>query len=290
MKRHVIGREGARKFSFDMRMGSGWHVWDMKTILAHTSLWVALGVVPVVSPMAASAADAKLYEMRTYHAAPGKMDAVHARFRDHACRLLKKHGMEAIGFWVPMDEKDGAGATLTWVLQWPDRATREKAWEEFKADPEWKAAFQESEKDGKLVEKADIRFLRPTDFSPPIRSAAAAAPRVFELRTYTAEAGRLEALLARFRDHTLKLFERHGMTNVAYWTLTEGEEGADRTLVYMLAHANRDVAKQSFDAFRADPEWQAVKKASEDKAGGSLTIKDGVKSVFMSPTDYSPMR
>lgn len=228
--------------------------------------------------------------MRTYHAAPGKAEAMQARFRDHACRLLKKHGMEAIGFWVPMEDKDGGKDTLMWVLAWPDRETREKAWEVFKADAEWQAVFKESEKDGKLVEKAEIRFLRATDFSPAIRAGASSSPRVFELRTYAAEAGRLGALLARFRDHTLKLFEKHGMTNWAYWTVADGEEGADDTLVYMLAHASRDAAKASFDAFRADPAWQAAKKASEEKAGGSLTVKDGVKSVFMAPADFSPTR
>lgn len=247
-----------------------------------------LGLGMAVAPL--RAADARLYEMRTYHAAPGKADAMHARFRDHACRLLEKHSMEAIGFWVPMEEKDGAKDTLVWVLAWPDRSTREKAWEAFKADPEWKAAFKESEKDGKLVDKAEIRFLKATDFSPEIKIVSASPSRVFELRTYTAETGRLEALLARFRDHTLGLFGKHGMTNLAYWVLDEGEEGADKTLIYMLAHASRDAAKQSFDAFRADPDWVAAKKASEEKAGGSLTIKEGVKSVFMSPTDYSPMR
>lgn len=249
---------------------------------------IVLGLGLALAP--AGAAEAKLYEMRTYHAAPGKAEAMHARFRDHACALLKKHEMKAIGFWVPMDEADGAKGTMMWVLEWPDRETREKAWEAFKADPEWQAAFKESEKGGKLVEKAEVHFLRATDFSPAPQVSSSPSPRAFELRTYTAEAGRLGALLARFRDHTVKLFEKHGMTNFAYWTLDEGQEGADATLVYMLAHASREAAKASFDAFRADPDWVAARKTSEEKAGGSLTVKGGVKSVFLSPADYSPTR
>ena len=113
---------------------------------------------------------------------------------------------------------------------------------------------------------------------------------MFELRTYTTTKGNLDALHARFRDHTIKLFEKHGMTNVAYWAPLKGQKGADDTLIYILAHKSVDAAKASFDAFRQDPDWIAARKASEEKAGGSLTTKDGVKSVFMKATDYSATR
>ena len=113
---------------------------------------------------------------------------------------------------------------------------------------------------------------------------------MFELRTYTTTPGNLPGLHARFRDHTLALFTKHGMTNLFYWQLTPDQKGADNTLAYLLAHASVDAAKASFDAFRADPDWVAAKKASEDKGGGSLTTPDGVKSVFMKATDYSPTR
>ena len=122
------------------------------------------------------------------------------------------------------------------------------------------------------------------------KAMKAAGERVFELRTYTASVGNLENLNTRFRDHTLKLFEKHGMTNVGYWNPLEGQPGAGETLVYILAHRSTDAAKASFDAFRQDPDWLAARKASEDKAGGSLTVKDGVQSVFMKATNYSPMR
>jgi hypothetical protein len=97
-------------------------------------------------------------------------------------------------------------------------------------------------------------------------------------------------LNARFRNHTTKLFEKHGMTNVGYWCPLEGQQGAGETLIYILAHKSVDAAKASFDAFRQDPDWLAARKASEDKAGGPLTVKDGVKSVFLNASDYSPMR
>ena len=114
--------------------------------------------------------------------------------------------------------------------------------------------------------------------------------RLYEMRTYFAKPDKLEALHARFRDHTCKLFEKHGMTNIGYWTPIKGQKGAGNTLVYMLAHKSVDAAKASFDAFRKDPDWIAARKASEEQAGGSLTVKDGVKSTFMKATDYSDLK
>ena len=122
-------------------------------------------------------------------------------------------------------------------------------------------------------------------------TAATADTRVYELRVYTAAPGKLDALNARFRDHTCKLFEKHGMTNVGYWTPIKGQRGKnDDTLIYLLAHKSEAAAKASWDAFRADPDWVAARRASEEKAGGSLTAPNGVVSEFLKPTDYSPMK
>ena len=80
------------------------------------------------------------------------------------------------------------------------------------------------------------------------------------------------------------------MTSFGYWTPSDMAQGADNTLVYILAHPSPEAAAENFKNFRADPAWVAAKKASEDKGGGPLTIPDGVKSVFMAPTDYSPTK
>jgi hypothetical protein len=109
--------------------------------------------------------------------------------------------------------------------------------------------------------------------------------RVFELRTYHTLPGRLPALQARFRDHTTQLFERHGMTNIGYWTPADAP-ASENTLIYILAHASREAAKKSWDEFRNDPEWQQVAKASE--ADGKIVEK--VDSVFMDATDYSRIK
>jgi hypothetical protein len=116
--------------------------------------------------------------------------------------------------------------------------------------------------------------------------ASAQTPgRVFELRTYAAPEGKLGDLHRRFRDHTLRIFQKHGMTNVAYFSPTD-QPLAQNTLVYLISHASREAAKASWSAFINDPEWKKV--ASESQANGPITSK--IESVFLTPTDYSPLK
>lgn len=258
----------------------------MKTFLVSL---VLIATAWCVAPTA-TAADTRCYEMRTYYAAPGKLNDLLARFRNHTVKLFAKHGMVNLGYWVPMDDKDGATNKLIYVLAYPSHAARDASWKAFMADPEWQAAQKASETNGKLVEKAEAWFLEATDYSPEIKPSGVATPRVFELRTYTASAGNLGNLNARFRDHTVALFQKHGITNIAYWTPAEKEKGAGETLVYIVAHPSREAAAAAFKEFGADSAWQKARKESEEKAGGSLTAPGGVKSVFLQATDFSPLR
>ncbi len=116
-------------------------------------------------------------------------------------------------------------------------------------------------------------------------SAEASSTRVYELRTYHCNEGKLDALNARFRDHTIAIFKKHGMKSVGYWVPADGPEHANE-LIYIISHESRDAAKKNWDDFRADPEWQKVQKESE--ANGKLVAK--VDSVFMDPTNYSMMK
>ena len=115
--------------------------------------------------------------------------------------------------------------------------------------------------------------------------AEAQGRKVFELRTYTSPEGKLNDLLARFRNDTLRIFEKHGMDNVGYWVPTDSPASAN-TLIYILAHDSRDAATKSWAAFRADPEWVAVRDKSQ--VNGPLTTN--VQSVFLESTDFSPMK
>ncbi len=238
--------------------------------------------------VAAESKDTRVYEMRIYHAAPGKLDDLNKRFREHTVKLFEKHGMENIGYWTPIDNTNNL---LIYVLAFPSRAARDTAFKEFGADPEWKEAAKASEANGKLVTRVESYFMQATDYSPAIKSSKA-EPRVFELRDYTASEGNLGALDSRFRDHTLALFKKHGMQNIAYWHLMPDQKGADRRLIYIIAHKSPEAGAASFDAFRKDPDWVKAKDDSEKKAGGSLTEGGmaGVKSTYMKATDYSPMK
>lgn len=242
--------------------------------------------IATAAATAHAAEDTRCYELRIYHTEPGRLDALHARFRDHTCRLFEKHGMANIGYWVPLNNPDGR---LIYVLAYPSREARDASWKAFLDDPDWIAAKKASEESGKIVSKIESTLLTALDFSPEIKPSQA-APRVFELRTYTTTPGNLDRLLARFRNHTCRLFERHGMTNLFYWRLLPGQPGTDNTLVYFLAHKDELTARTSFAGFRGDPDWKAAREASEAAAGGSLTTPAGVKSEILKPTDYSPTK
>jgi hypothetical protein len=109
--------------------------------------------------------------------------------------------------------------------------------------------------------------------------------RVYELRTYTCNEGKLPDLLKRFRDHTMTIFERHHMHNVGYW-IPEKEPLHSTTLVYIIWHDSMEAAAANWKAFTSDPEWQKVAKASEENG----KIVSHVDSVYMSPTDFSQMK
>ena len=119
----------------------------------------------------------------------------------------------------------------------------------------------------------------------PGTGVRAQSPRVYELRTYTTAPDRLNALKTRFREHTTRLFEKHGMTNIGYWTPSDAPM-SNNTLIYVLAHDSREAAKKSWDDFRNDPEWKKVQSASE--ADGKIVEK--VESVYLTPTDFSKLK
>jgi hypothetical protein len=119
----------------------------------------------------------------------------------------------------------------------------------------------------------------------PVVTVHAAGNRVFEIRTYTTPPGKLEALKSRFRDHTIKLFDKQGMKSVGYW-VPQDAPLKDNTLIYILAHESREAAAKSWAAFRSDPDW--VKAKADSEKDGSLTTK--VESVFADPTDFSAIK
>jgi hypothetical protein len=137
------------------------------------SLLESLSSLPFLSAalLAASQRDhpeqATVYELRVYHAAPGKLGELLARFRDHTTKLFEKHGMTVIAYWTPVDEPERDNL-LIYILQHPSREAATANWKSFQDDPEWKRVKAESEANGKLAEKIDSTFMALTDFSPRV--------------------------------------------------------------------------------------------------------------------------
>lgn len=107
-----------------------------------------------------------IYELRTYWTAPGKLENLHQRFRSVTLGVFKRHNMEVVGFWTPCPATEESG-NLVYMLRFPDEASKEAAWEAFRADPEWIAGKAESEKDGPIVVKVTSFVLQAVDYAPP---------------------------------------------------------------------------------------------------------------------------
>ena len=240
-------------------------------------------------PAKPEGADDTRYEVQRITAKPGKLEQIHPRLRDHQDDVLAKHGATNIAYLVPVgDNPDGK---LVCIHRYPSLADRAKCRQACRADPLWKPMDPEAKTPESLIEKLESVTFRPLYYSPKFTATKSPEPRVFELRTYTCPSPeKLFYLHERFRDHTIKLFEKHGMENLIYWSPMD-MDNSDRKLVYLLGHKSVEAAKESFANFRKDPDWLAAREASEKKAGGSLTEKEGgVVSEFFVATDYSPLK
>ena len=142
----------------------------MKTFLSalFLAITIAAGSAAETNAVPTSpsiAPGSRCFELRTYYTAPGKLEALNARFRDHTCALFKQHGMEVVGFWLPT-EQPATGEKLVYLLAYPSREAATQSWKDFSNDPEWKKVRAESEANGKIVLKVESLFLAATDYSP----------------------------------------------------------------------------------------------------------------------------
>jgi hypothetical protein len=256
----------------------------MKIRLA--SLAVAAAATLAMTAPASAADSGRVYELRTYTTRPGKLPNLLARFREHTVKLFEKHGMVNVGYWVPADAKDAADTTLIYLLEHKSREAATESWKNFRADPVWLAARDKSEESGKIVAKVESVFLKTADFTKAMNAGNGAGGRVFELRTYTAAEGKLADLDARFRNHTIALFAKHGMTNLGYFHPADADKGAANTLIYFLAYPSREAAADSWKKFGADADWKAARTESEKN--GRLVQK--AASVYLKPVDFSALK
>lgn len=137
----------------------------MKLVFCLFSLGVASMTALAAEKPEVAKSETRVFEFRTYTAAPGKMKDLHARFRDHTCKLLEKHGMTLIGFWTPTDPK-GSHEILFYIVAHPSEDAARKAWDNFRKDPDWIKAKNDSEKSGPILAKPpEVKFMSATDYS-----------------------------------------------------------------------------------------------------------------------------
>jgi hypothetical protein len=223
-----------------------------------------------------------VYELRTYYAAEGMLENLHSRFRDHTMELFQKHGMVNVGYWTPVNNESNV---LIYLLGHRDRNSRDASFSAFRQDPDWIAAEEASEINGRLVDSIQNVFLKPTEFSPSLEIADE-SPRIFELRTYYTNEGKLDDLHTRFREHTMDIFENNGMKNVVYFDFDDDQQGVESTLLYFITHPSLQALEQNWEGFLDDPEWKSAYEASIQD--GSLV--ESLTSVYLKPTDFSPLK
>jgi hypothetical protein len=215
-----------------------------------------------------------LYEARIYKTVPGRLPALNDRFANHTIGLFKKHGIGILGFWT---DEIGTSNQLTYILTFDSMADRETKWTAFQADSVWHRVRAETEADGPIVAQVHNTFMRLTPYSPEPRLRS----KVQELRIYDTMPGKLPALHDRFANHTMGLFEKHGIDNIAYWI---EDVGTNNRLVYMLGYPDLGAREKSWAGFMADPAWQKARAESE-KDGPVVRVS---RHSILRLTPYSP--
>ncbi|MGQ4810217.1 hypothetical protein NKDENANG_03666 [Candidatus Entotheonellaceae bacterium PAL068K] len=215
-----------------------------------------------------------LYESRIYKTVAGKLPALNDRFAKHTIGFFNQHGIGIMGFWT---DEIGTSNQLTYILTFDSMADREAKWSAFQADTGWQAVRSQTEAAGPIVAQVLNSFMRLTPYSPQPRVAS----KVQELRIYDAEPGKIQAVHDRFANHTIGLFEKHGIENIAYWA---DDVGVSNRLIYMLGYADLGAREKSWAAFQADPEWQQARAESE-RDGALVRVSS---HSIMRLTPYSP--
>jgi hypothetical protein len=230
---------------------------------------------------------AVFYELRTYDVMPGKLPALLDRFGSFTTKKWPEYGIRLVGFWTP--EVGVTNNQLVYMWAWESFEEREAKMGKWQSSPERAAKWAETERDGQLVKKVNNTLLEPYDFSPmeageTLPPSEGRAPYLFELRTYEAVPGRLGDLAARFRDHTVYYFKKHGYRQVAYWKTVIGP--SNQLLIYLLAWESFDERNACDEAFQKDPEKEKAFAAS--LANGP--ILERATNMLLTPTSFSPMK
>lgn len=194
-----------------------------------------------------------IYELRSYYAVPGKMPALDKHL-EFACRQFPKHGLEVVGAWT---DEVGRTARMTYMWAAADEAARNAGLAAFAGSAEWRDyAKDEQAREGNIVARVENTLLRTTPYSPTPKISGG----IQELRVYHAMPGRLPEVNARFANHTLGFFKKHGVGVVGFWTEVYG---TSNRLVYMTEFENLAARETLWSAFAGDPEWHKARAETE---------------------------
>ena len=242
--------------------------------------------LPNKSPRMPNVDQGPIYELRIYAVNKDRLGHLIKRFRNHTDRIFRKHHMEAVGYWLPTDGTPRQRRKFVYILKHPSRYAAYKNWTAFSNDREWEAVLDEPEFRGLLSERPSSIFMTANDYAAKVRDPITKPGGTFELRTYTSAKGKLAPLNARFSEQTSKLFRKHSMANLGYWTPFDRPESTN-TLIYLLHHSSRDHADKNWRAFGSDPAWLEVARDSQRE--GKLLSKNPER-LYLKPTDFSPLR
>lgn len=234
----------------------------------------------------------KLYELRIYTAAPGKLEALNARFRDHTLALFEKHGIENLYYWTVTEGAEGEDPAnlLAYIVAHKDKAAADASWKAFLADPEWLEVARKSEQNGPLLAgpPASI-YMEAIDIPTGEVNVAddPGATRLFELRKYNTGVDGLPDTIDRFQGGEAELFGKHGMRTLHFWSALDKS-----SFIYLLAHKDRETSRASwqgfFGEFRAFMEKYNAGKAAPAGGAGAPRMSSEIR--FLTPTDYSPSK
>ncbi len=244
-------------------------------------LRIALCVL--ASTMIASAAE-NYHEIRIYTVTSNKMGGVMERFRETVDPVRRKHGITTLGYWSEPGSTNGGA--FVYLMTAASKEELQKQEQEFGADPQFKEGYAFSnKKHGKTVEKI-VSLPLTMDATAKFDFTSAKTPRAFDLRIYSVLPGKLEAFRARWRDHAVPIYERHGLHSVGWWVSDKKDAEDHDQFVCLLAGESIPAILSSIREFHQDAAWIRVEKETE--AGGKL--RSGVTGFKLTPTDFSALK
>ncbi len=244
----------------------------------------SLALAPLNEPISTAPDRPRYAELRIYHALPGKAEGILERFREPMTALKRRHGLNPLGCWVSLDQ-NASNAVVVELLAPPSEAAATAAWKAFAADPEFGPAYAASEaKHGKTYSKIEtLKLTAPAD-AWKLGNNGQRPSRTFDLRLYARVPGKETAFRDRWRDHAIRIYERHSMDNLGWWEATDA--GHAGVMVTLFAHNNLAGITATITKFHQDEEWIRIEKETE--AGGKL--RSGVTAYKLVPADFSPIK